>query len=576
MPRKNSNLDGKIGGRKKCRVRKRGCSSSSSSSLHQKCRIKRAFSVGKKTGSSTPVPKWKKPMGSPEIDGLLKLLAASNGGLRAEGLSVSARKLAATLWEIDGLPSARLKGEYSSEEVCEVGFFNGKNFEHSKLESKGSKAVALNDLSSHSPVSEMMMDLPKVGSHRRRASAGSQKTMHTDCHLGVGKSIHDCLVENRARSPYKNLVEPKNRLKDIYNGLMTSKELLKVMGRVSRLDHHNSTDLSLFSALKFELDRAFFHVVELSQEQKQKQTDIEALCKHFQEEKKSLWNKLRQQQDKTRMELEKEKKLRLQTERLNTKLGRDLSETKELLLKANEDLEGETRARVMLERVRDELAQEVEELKKQSGRVCEELEKEREMFQLADVLREERVRMKLSEAKYRFEEKNAIVDKLRGELESYLMKSKKCEENRSPRYDKIKELEKYLRETLPLPCAYEYEEDRVKNDIGIVNEVEDVEDDCNSDDSDLHSIELRADDYIGKNLNAFEGKGLFEFASRPWRKEVVVDEIERYNMIKDLRDHIVSGSKMGLPQDSASPCENELTRERTHCSKDFNGVACQG
>ncbi|GER27172.1 hypothetical protein STAS_02851 [Striga asiatica] len=553
MPRKNSNLDGKIGGRKKCRVRKRGCSSSSSSSLHKKCRLKRAFVVGKKTGSSTPVPKWKS-MGSPENDGPLKLLAASNGGQRAEeGLSVSARKLAATLWEIDGLLK---KGENSSEEVCEVGFFRKeKNFEHSKL---GSKALALNDLISY-----------KVGSHRRRASAGSHKTMHTDCHLGVGNSIHDCLVENPARSPYKN------RLKDIHNGLMTSKELLKVMARVSRLDHHNSTGLSLFSALKFEVDRAFSHVVKLSQEQKQKQTDIEALCKHFQEEKKSLWNKLRQQQDKTRMELDKEKKYRLQTERLNTKLGRDLSETKELLLKANKELEGEKRARLMLERVCDELAREVEELKRQSGRVCEEIEKEREMFQLADILREERVRMKLSEAKYQFEEKNAIVDKLRGELESYLNKSKKCEENgSSPRYDKIKELEKYLRETLP--CTYEYEEDGVKNDIGIVNKVEEEdEDDCDSDDSDLHSIELSVDDDISENLDAFEQKGRFEFASRAWKKEVVVDEIERYNMIKDLRDHIVLGSKMGSSQDSVSPCQNELA-QITRCSKDPNGVACQG
>ncbi|KAJ4954435.1 hypothetical protein NE237_011218 [Protea cynaroides] len=59
---------------------------------------------------------------------------------------------------------------------------------------------------------------------------------------------------------------------------------------------------------------------------------------------------------------------------------------------------------------------EVEELKRESAKVREEVEKEREMLQLADVLCEERVQMKLSEAKFQFEEKNAAVDKLRNEL----------------------------------------------------------------------------------------------------------------------------------------------------------------
>ncbi|KAL6537894.1 hypothetical protein OROHE_012181 [Orobanche hederae] len=580
MPRQNLNLDGKIGGRRKYRVRKRCCSSSSSSSLHRNYRLKRVFRVGRRVGSSTPVPDWKMLssrstplMGNDNDDGSFKFVAA-RGGERAKVVSVSARKLAATLWEIDGLKREKNLDEEINER----------------------------------------MDLQKTGSHRRKASVGTQRTPEADhCHLGGAKSIHDCLVEvdqtqNHSRSPCSNLVGSKNRLKDVYNGLVTSKELLKVMSRVFRSDqHHSSTSLSLFTALKFELDRACAHVAKLFQEQKTSQCDVDILLKHFEQER-ILW-KLKEQ-DKIRRamtsiagELDTERKLRRQTERLNKKLGRDLAETKESLLKADKNLESEKRAREILEQVCDELARgigedraEVEEMKRQSAKVCEEVEKEREMLQLADILREERVQMKLSEAKYQFEEKNAVVDKLRIELEAYL-KSKRGgeQENGSPSYYKIKELEKYLRETLP--CSYEYEE-KQKNEIEVVNNKEDddeEEEDDDSGDSELHSIELSIDDTsksfqwsegvrkesnrnpVGKgqkvkktfssemklgggieweNLDVFEKRGVFEFASQPWKKKDIEDEIERYNMIKDLRDHIVLGSKMASSQDSASPSLN--------------------
>ncbi|KAL6506476.1 hypothetical protein OROGR_024657 [Orobanche gracilis] len=584
MSRQILNLDGKIGGRRKYRVRKRCCSSSSSSSLHRNYRSKRVFRVGRRVGSSTPVPDWKMSSSRSPLAG-----NDERGGERAKVVSVSARKLAATLWEIDGVK----REENLDEEINE------------------------------------RMDLQKRGSHRRRASVGTQRTPEANyCHLGCAKSIHDCLVEGRHDEPShmvdqtqnhfrrscSNLIGSKNRLKDVYNGLVTSKELLKVMGRVFRSDqHHSPTSLSLFTALKSELDRACAHVTKLVQERKTSQCDVDILLKHFEEER-ILW-KLKEQ-DKIRRamtsmagELDAERKLRRQTERLNTKLGRDLAETKGSLLKADKNLEREKRAREILEQVCDELARgigedraEVEEMKRRSAKVCEEVEKEREMLRLADILREERVQMKLSEAKYQFEEKNAVVDKLRIELEAYL-KSKRGEEqeNVSPSYDKIKELEKYLRETLP--CSYEYEEKR-KNEIEVVNneDEDDEEKEDDSGDSDLHSIELSIDDIdknfqwsecarkesnrnpyeevrkvkktfssetkLGggiewENLGVFEKRGVFEFASQPWKKDIE-DEIERYNVIKDLRDHIVLGSKMASSRDSASPGLNGFGQQNLH------------
>lgn len=110
MSWQNHNLEGKTG--RVCKIRKRGCSSSSSSSLVRKYRFKRAILVGKRGGSSTQVPTWKTSARSRSPS-----LAMENaefptskcGGGRGKEVSVSARKLAATLWEINEVPSRQEK-----------------------------------------------------------------------------------------------------------------------------------------------------------------------------------------------------------------------------------------------------------------------------------------------------------------------------------------------------------------------------------------------------------------------------------------------------------------------------------
>ena len=59
----------------------------------------------------------------------------------------------------------------------------------------------------------------------------------------------------------------------------------------------------------------------------------------------------------------------------------------------------------------------MEKLKKESIKVYQEVDKDREMMQLADMLCEESVQMKLS---YQLEEKNEAVDKPRNQLETFL------------------------------------------------------------------------------------------------------------------------------------------------------------
>ncbi|XP_073286672.1 uncharacterized protein [Primulina huaijiensis] len=615
---KNLSLDMRIGGRK-CKVRKRGCSSSSSSSLVQNYKLKRAFLVGKRVGSSTPVPLWKmNGSKSPrlEFDNGFKYVAAK-GGENAKDFSVSARKLAATLWEINGLLPPITKRENMEDKMSEVGIVRKERIFEPNMDSM---ALALSD-QFQGPVSEGMAP-SKAGWHRNRASSSSQKLLLPDHALGRANSFSNCLVEvdpkqNHIHSPCKHLIGSKTRLNDVYNGLTTSKELLKLLSRIWPLDQKNSTSLSLASALKLELNRTCTYFNQYILEQRTNRTDVDNMLKHFLEEK-VVWKNKEQDRIQSAVaslsgELKVEKRLRKQTEKLNKKLGEELAETKASLSRATKELERERRAREIMEQACDELARgigedkaEVEELKRDSAKVRKEVEKEREMLHLADVLREERVQMKLLEAKYQFEEKNALVDKLRNELESFL-KSKNGEEQEdygSPRYEKIKALERHLRETLPGSC--QFQEDENDQDQETVDKVEKNEEEDDSDDSDLHSIELSVDELnktfhwngtvkneakrnsidrskgtiptsenIKKptissqakfadgiewelttnkqgNFDVFDKNVLFEFASKSW-KNGAEDEIERYKVIKDLRDNIVSGTRMVSSQEFSGP-----------------------
>ncbi|KAK2640803.1 hypothetical protein Ddye_022566 [Dipteronia dyeriana] len=608
------------------KIRKRGCSSSSSSSLVQKYRFKRAILVGKRGGSTTPVPTWKTsviksppPPSSSAVPITEKQLPKSTllqPGIKAKEMSLSARKLAATLWEINKIPSPKVNKDLDSTR-------EKKDLRSRERVLRGSVSATLPPhLSdpSYSPISETM-DRTRGSVRRTRTSVVSHKLQVADNNLGALDSLSNAsLMEieaSRGKTHNGCMIGSKSRLKDVSNGLTASKELVKILNHVWGAQDQHMSSKSLFSALKSELDRAHIQVDQLIKEQRSNHNEIEYLMKLFAEEK-AAWK--RKERDRIRNaitciaeELEIEKKLRRQTERLNKKLGKELAETKASLSEATKELESEKRAKDILEQVCDELARgigedraEVEEMKRQSVKVREEVEKEREMLQLADVLREERVQMKLSEAKYHFEEKNAVVERLRYELETYL-RNTTGEENgeMSPNFDRIKDLEAYLKK-----IQFGSYEDGEKN--GNQGELVDGEGD-DSGDSDLHSIELNMDNNSwsykwsyaygngaqddskrasfdkgiqgrksiekiqwgkiclerGTSNNGmdqdsktksqehsgeFDKERLAEIISQ-MENEDHGDEIKRYRSIKSLRDHILSGSKMSLLQSFSSPTQ---------------------
>ncbi|KAJ6346434.1 hypothetical protein OIU78_008966 [Salix suchowensis] len=528
-------MEAKSRERQHCKVRKRGNSSSSSSSVVQKYRFKRAILVGKRGGSTTPVPTWMTSSKSPTsamLNAESTKCTPPRNGSKAKEISVSARKLAATLWEINGMPSPRVK----------------KDLEDKKEFRSREKVARLPHLSdpSYTPFSERM---EKSRGHRRRTSAVTKRLQLTDYHLGgLDSASSDSLMEAIESHPKgkSRTIGFKTCLKDVSDGITTSKELLKVLNHV--IKEHRSNH-----------------------------NEIEYLIKHFEEEKAAWKSKER---DRIRNaiaciaeELEVERKLRWQTERLNKKLGKELADTKISLSKAVKELESEKRAKEVLEQVCDELARGIgedraaaEEMKKESAKMREEVEKEREMLQLADVFREERVQMKLCEAKYHFEEKNAAVDRLRNELETYLKeKAGAVNGGGSPNYDRIKELEAYLKEIQFGSCQ---QAEREENEVGAIGNGE-VHDGDDSADSDLHSIELNMDNssrsykwcYVSEG-NALDNPKWFSGGKDFKGRRSISDNIQWGNICLQTRNsNGIDGPDYDFINENQG-CLNMLDRER--------------
>ncbi|XP_074268137.1 uncharacterized protein LOC141591634 [Silene latifolia] len=515
MPRHNKtnqNNQEKITKSVHCKIRKRVSSSSSTTSstvVKNYHSSKRVILVGKRVimaGSKSPMQNFENGVKY----GKNGISSDYYGNKRKE--SVSARQLAANLWEINEMHSPKQvkndifeekRGRKSSESSDK---YVGKLFD-------GQKHLFLDQFPHHSPVSEKF-DGSKVKNHRRRSSSASQKLQITEYMSGgleaVGRASS---IEASNLAFGENNHNVRRRLKDVNNSLIASKELVKVLFRIIAQEEQQSSRLTLVSALRVELDRARLQVDQLIQEQRYSSEQFDALLKQFSEEK-AVWKSKEKQKIKEAIssltkEVEIERKQRRQTERLNKKLGLELANTRTHFERAMKELDGETRAREILEQTCDELARgigeervEVEELKKESEKAREEVQKEREMFQLADVLREERVQMKLSEARYEYEEKNEALERLRNELEIYLKPGDGQEngETTSPYFDGIDDFNDFLKTMQQRSFQVRGMEQDEQSDGG-----------DDSVESELHSIELSMDN---KNKWSFGCDGINQGDSR--------------------------------------------------------------
>ncbi|KAM7263833.1 hypothetical protein ACFE04_001516 [Oxalis oulophora] len=552
------------------KIRKRGCSSSassSSSSVIQNYKFKRAILIGKQHrggGSTTPLPTWRllgttTTTHSPAASGLRGTDSPRSRNKNEQQPLVSARKLAATLWEMNEIPSSsspteRFNNNNSKEQSRKLRkdkSVSNNNINNNRSVRSGSLPPHLSD-PSHSPVSERI-DRPGTGNRHGRTSSisrGLRPPEHTVNILDSmsNASLMEVETRSRAQTPSQSTVGGKTRLKDVSNALTTSKELLRIINRMWGHDERPSSSMSLISALHAELERARLLVNNLIQEQRSDRSEINYLMKCFAEEKASWERKVEAAIESVAGEVDVERKLRKRFESLNKKLGKELAETKSTLIKVVKELEVEKSARIEVEQVCDELARDITDDKA-------EVEKEREMMQLADVLREERVQMKLTEAKYQLEEKNAAVDKLRNQLEVFLGPTKASGSLNQLNDEEI---------VAGLIRA------RISDDGEICEE--------DSAESDLHSIELNMDSinksykwaHPGGARKAIEEDRRKSVSSKPPRRSTTlqrsisdfseldkqldkqaqgkayVDELLSYKLVKD--NFLSSGSKLESPR----------------------------
>lgn len=491
--------------------------------------------VGKRGGSTTPAPNWRMNPKSPSAASRISESSRQQG-------PVSARKLANALWELNKIPSPRFSEDLSTR--------------RSKKTPK-SRPHRLSD-PSHSPESERS-ERSRSSIHRIIMPVAMQRVRgkehnHRASDLPKSSSLMEVDAHSQGLTPTSSIAGTKTRLKDLRNGLTSSKELLKLLSRIWGLEDQHSYGVSILSALRVELDRSRSQVGQLIQEQRLDHNEISCLKKRFMEEKSS-WKMKEQDRIQSAVhsiieELESEKKSRRRAERLNKKLGVELADTRATLAKAVKELESERRSREIVEQICNEVVRgigedkaEVEHLKRESAKVREELEKEREMLHLADEWREERVQMKLLEAKVQFEEKNAAVDQLRDELEAFLENNRNREENQS--------------------------EGRGEVEDG--NE-QDQDDERGSVESDLHSIELNMESNKGyswsygtkaaepnrRSLDSIdEDSGRRSFSESTGhiaeKPEKLDQDVERYVSVKKLRDRMLAATKIVLPRGLSSP-----------------------
>ncbi|CAM0954779.1 unnamed protein product [Alopecurus aequalis] len=185
------------------------------------------------------------------------------------------------------------------------------------------------------------------------------------------------------------------------------------------------------SALKAELMQARSRIHELEAESRSAKKRLDHMLRGLSEEK-ATWrsrehDKVRDIFDGVKEGLNRERKNRQRAEMMNSKLASELSELKSVAKRYLQDYEKERKARELMEEVCDELAKEiaedkaeVEALKSESMKMRDEVEEEKKMLQMAEVWREERVQMKLVDAKLTLDSKYSQLSDLQSEIEAFL------------------------------------------------------------------------------------------------------------------------------------------------------------
>ncbi|KAL1811465.1 uncharacterized protein LOC108227907 [Daucus carota subsp. sativus] len=359
--------------------------------------------TGRRSRPETPLLKWKVDDKVKDtvkvhdsVDGDKSAADSGRKMRRDKPVLISARKLAAGLW--------RLQVPKSLGTEAEDGVSNRELGFQATLGHIG--AAAYPSHYSSKPYSAHMKDLPR--------------SPHFAPKIGFPLKVEHSLINSNPAMEGITKWDPmcygaSDEVQRIYSH---SKPIYEQVGAVSTV-----------SVLELELKQARGRIQELESERRSSKKKIEQFLKKLSEER-AVWRsreheKIRAVIDDIKDDLNRERKNRQRTEMVNSKLVNELADVKLSAKRYMQDFEKERKARGLIEEVCDELAKEigedkaeVEALKRESLNLRDELEDERKMLQMAEVWREERVQMKLVDAKVTLEEKFAQMNNLIADLET--------------------------------------------------------------------------------------------------------------------------------------------------------------
>ncbi|RZS17775.1 hypothetical protein BHM03_00049979 [Ensete ventricosum] len=230
----------------------------------------------------------------------------------------------------------------------------------------------------------------------------------------VSSSLPCCIME-KAKNWDSNVLE----------------DICHCYGHLKLLEDQQVNGISIMSALQLELERARSYIIELESKRRSAKKKLNRFLKSLEKEQASWRNreheKVRSMIEAVKCDLSKERKNRKWLEVVNAKLVDELAEAKLLAKRYLLDFEEERKVCELMEELHDELAKEigegkaeVEALNRESVKLREEMDEERRMLQMAEVWREERVQMKLVDAKLMLEEKYLQLCDIQADMEAFL------------------------------------------------------------------------------------------------------------------------------------------------------------
>ncbi|WVY93969.1 hypothetical protein V8G54_033057 [Vigna mungo] len=228
-----------------------------------------------------------------------------------------------------------------------------------------------------------------------------------------------------------------------------------------------------------ELLRSQRAINELKAAQKSSKKIVEQLSQNV--EDKRVFHKCRECKktetvlDDLKDKLSREKRSRERIELFNAKLVHELAKTKIYSQQCMTNYSKEKKKRKMLEEVCNELAMQVREdtaklegLLRDSLKICKEVEEEREMMEMAELLREERVQMKLADAQILLEDKYNEMVQLIAFLQVFL-RSRGAEIDTTELEDA--QLTKEIVESVSIKRIVELSYDFSKSDVSTFEEL---------------------------------------------------------------------------------------------------------